>query len=74
MAETLTFSILGCVALALGSKDGEEACYEIISAPALWHKLGLILPPDRSLLFCAASFPYLRRKYLSHPQAQAKAH
>lgn len=45
MAETLIFPILGCVALAPGSNDGEEACYEIISAPALWHRLGLTLPP-----------------------------
>lgn len=45
MAETLIFPILGCVALTPGSNDGEEACYEIISAPALWHRLGLTLPP-----------------------------
>lgn len=49
----------------LGSNEGDEECYEIISAPALWHKLGLNLPPDRSLMFCAVRFPYLRKKHLS---------
>lgn len=34
----------------LGSNEGDEECYEIISAPALRHKLGLNLPPDRSLM------------------------
>lgn len=72
MTKTLTFPGFGCVALGLGSNDGE--CYEIISAPALWQKLGLSLPPDWSLLFCAAKVLHLRRKHLSRPQAQVKAH
>ena len=74
-AKTLTFPALGCVALGLGSNVGDEEGYEIISAPALWHKLGHNVPPDRSLLFCAARVPYyLRRKDLSHAQAEDKAH
>lgn len=72
VTKTLTFPALGCEALGLGSNDGDEECYKIISAPALWHKLGLTLPPNRSLLFCAARVPYLRRKHLSHPQAKPK--
>lgn len=74
-ADARTFPVPGCAALGLGSNDGDEEGCEVISAPALRHKLGHNLPPGRSLLFCATKVPfYLRRKHLSHAQAQDKAH
>lgn len=74
VAEDLTCPAPGCVALDLSSDDGAKDSYETVSTLALWQKRWLNLPSDRSLLFCAARSPYLRRKPLSSLQAWAQTH